>query len=385
MNEEDNNPAMSPESSSQRSPGALPSATTRQKFNVSRLAQGEKMRIFVKGLNWVGDAVMSTPAIHLLRETFPEASITLMVRPWVAAVYEHNPDIDDLWVIDDSASSMAFMKAVKMVRKGRFHIGVALPNSTRSGLLLKMGGVRVRIGFKRGGRWMLLNKSVTLDPELLEDHQVYYYLGMLEPLCGKPVGQARQVLVPGDIEREEVRRLLAQEGLDLGRPRVGIAPGSINSNAKRWPAERFAALIDLMNEKTGVDILLLGSAREQDVLDRVASLCKTKVYNMGGKVSLGQLIALMELLQGMVCNDAGAMHMAAAMHVPTVAIFGPTEYNTTYPFSPVAKLVRKPVECSPCMLRECPIDHRCMTGVSVEEVFETFKEMLKKARSMQVK
>lgn len=358
------------------------SAAMKRKLSLTHLPEGEKVRIFIKGLNWVGDAVMSTPVIRLLRKTFKDAHITLMVRPWVAAIYEHNPDIDDLWVMDDSASSRSFLKAVRMVRKGNFHIGIALPNSIRSSLLLKMGGVRNRIGFKRGGRSLLLNRGVPLDPELLEIHQVYYYLGLLEPFCGKPGALAKLVLEPGELERAEIRRLLSQEGLDMGRPRMAIAPGSINSNAKRWPAERYAALIDHMGEKTDLDILLLGSSKEQDVLDRVESLCKTKVYNLGGKVSLSQVIALLELLQGMICNDAGSMHMAAAMHVPTVAVFGPTEYNTTYPFSPVAQLVRKGVECSPCMLRECPIDHRCMTGVTVEEVFATFKAMLKKARDM---
>lgn len=343
------------------------------------------LNIFVKGLNWVGDAIISTPTLTHLRHCYPDAKITLMVRPWVAAVYEHNPDINDLWVHDDAASLGAFLKAVNMVRMGRFSIGVALPNSLRSAMLLYAGNIPYRFGFKRGGRSLLLNRGVAVKDEYLEEHQVFYYLHILEEICGKPSQRAHLVLRPGEVEREEVRRLLAQMGLDRGRPLIGIAPGSINSNAKRWLPERFAALADRLAKETGAEILLLGSGKEKEVLDRVATQCEVVVHNVGGKVNLAQAIALTERLAGLVCNDSGSMHIGAAMRIPTVAVFGPTEFNTTYPFSNLATLVRKDTDCAPCMLRECPIDHRCMTGVEVDEVFEALKKMVKEARKAQKK
>jgi heptosyltransferase-2 len=343
---------------------------------------GEGLKIFIKGLNWVGDAIMATPTLTHLRQQLPRAEITMMVRPWVAPVYEHNPDIDQLWVHDDAASFGEFLEAVRMVRRENFDVGIAFPNSLRSALMLKWGGVRQRYGYlNRFGRGFLLNHPVTVKPEALSGHQVYYYMNLLETLCGIPRKAPDQRFVCGDLEREEVDRLLLELGLDRGQRLVGIAPGSINSTAKRWPAERFAQAADGLVGEMKASVLLLGSAREQDVLDRVESLCRAKVFNLAGKINLGQLAALVDRLDGLVTNDSGGMHVAAALQVPTVAIFGPTEWNTTYPFSPVARVVRKEgVPCAPCMLRECPINgHPCMTGVTVETVLATLHNLMEKS------
>ncbi len=333
-------------------------------------------RIFIKGLNWVGDAIISTPALARLRAAHPDAVITLMARPWVAAVYEHNPHIDELWVHDDSASAASFAKAVRMVRRGRFDVGIALPNSIRSGLLLWLGGVRWRIGFGDGARASLLNVRIARDSKLARLHQVYSYLRLVEGLCPPVKEPARQVLVPGELEREEVRLLLRRLGLDRGQELVGLAPGSINSDAKRWPAERFAALADRLARERRCEILLLGGAPEKAVLDRVAAAAATPVHNLGGALGLGGAIALAERLSALICNDSGAMHIGAALGIPTIAIFGPTEWETTYPFSSHAKIVRREgIECAPCMLRDCPIDHRCMTAIEVDEVIATMNDL----------
>lgn len=333
-------------------------------------------RILVRSLNWVGDAIMATPTISRLRQFYADAHITVMVRPWVAAIYEHNPDVDALLVVDDSGAGL--WKAASRIQQEKFTLGIALPNSLRAALLLKLGGVPVRIGYARGfGRKLLLNRPVVLDPELLKVHQVYYYLGIIAGTCGKPEGAPRLTLNAGELERGEMQRLLGGMGLDRGAPLIGIAPGSINSNAKRWAPERFAALADYLGKTHGAQVLLLGSAKEQDVLERVAALSRPHVHNLAGKVTLGQLIALVERLQALVCNDSGAMHIGAAMGIPTVAVFGPTEWATTYPFSPRAAMVRKEgIDCAPCMLRECPIDHRCMTGVTIEMVAEKLEPLL---------
>ncbi len=346
-----------------------------------KVAPEQPVRIFVKGLNWVGDAILSTPALTHLRRCFPKAHITLMVRPWVAAVHENSPDIDDLWVFDDGESWGSFYKATQMIRKGCFDIGIALPNSTRSAALLHLGGVRYRIGFNLGGRQFLLNRGLRRDPSLLEDHQIFYYLRIIEHLCGKAQGRQQLSLTPGELEVEEAGQVLAQRGLDRGRPLIGIAPGSINSTAKRWPAERFAELADQLKEKTEAEVLLLGSEKEKDVLDRVEASAQTVVHNLGGQLGLGQAIAMIARLNGLICNDSGAMHIAAALGIPTVAIFGPTEWQTTYPFSKSAVIVRKEgIDCAPCMRRDCPIDHRCMTRISVQEVFDRFKQTVRQAR-----
>jgi heptosyltransferase-2 len=338
-------------------------------------------KIFVRAPNWVGDAVMATPALAYLRQQATGSQITLMARPWVAPIYEHNPDIDELWIQDD-ASMGQLMTAVRRVRREQFDVGIAFPNSTRAALLLNWGGVRRRHGyFSSIGHDLLLNCGLTLPSRDREEHQVYYYMGILRNLCAPTAKAPDQRVFAGELEREEVARLLRGLGLDMGQRLIGLAPGSINSVAKRWPAERFAEVADRLPAELRAVGLLLGSDQEKNILDDVQSHCRGQVFNLAGKINLGQTIALMERLMGLVTNDAGLMHVGAAMHVPTVAIFGPTEWNVTYPFSPLAQVVRKEgVECAPCMLRECPVKgHPCMTGVTTEMVMVPLCNLVAKA------
>ena len=181
--------------------------------------------------------------------------------------------------------------------------------------------------------------------------------------------------MPGKPEQDEIRKLFRDREIQPGRMRVGLAPGSINSNAKRWLPERFAEVADKLYNEAKAEVFLLGSSKEKDVVDRVEKLCKTPVCNVASDLSLAQVIALIEQLHAFIGNDSGAMHLAAALKVPTVAIFGPTQWKTTGPFYAKSKIVRHPVDCAPCMLRECPIDHPCMTGVEVREVVRSFAEL----------
>lgn len=334
-----------------------------------------RRKVLIRGVNWVGDAIMVTPALRQLRHWFAGSHITLLVRPWVAAVYENNPDIDELWIEDDSASIGAFLSVARRIRHERFDFGIALTNSFRSAALLAMGQVKHRIGFARGWRSFMLTRAVELDDDILNVHQVYYYLRLIEWLRDEKVEAPKLVLEPNDRRRAEADAILSERGIRPRRMLIGIAPGSINSTAKRWLPERFAQLADRFQRETGAEVLLLGSEKESAVLAEVGNLCESTVHNLSGSVDLAQLIAVMERLDLFIGNDSGAMHIAAALRVPCVSIFGPTEFNTTYPFSISAKIVRSNVDCSPCMLRTCPIDHRCMTRVSVDEVVEMVAEL----------
>lgn len=334
-----------------------------------------RRRVLVRGLNWVGDAIIATPALTRLRRAFEGSHITLLVRPWVAAVYEHNPDIDELWIEDDSASMGALVSVARRIRKGNFDFGIALPNSFRSALLMALGGVKHRVGYATARRSMLLTKAIPIDPKILDIHQVHYYLGLVDWLSDAPPDPPRLVLAPGEKERTEIAEMLRKREVEESRMLIGLAPGSINSTAKRWLPERFAELADRFRREVKAEVLLLGSGKELEVLQTVENLCKEPVINLGGEMSLSQVIALFERLHAFVGNDSGAMHIAAASGVPTVAIFGPTDWKTTAPFSSKARIVRHPVDCSPCMLRTCPIQHPCMTGVGVNDVARSFAEL----------
>jgi heptosyltransferase II len=345
----------------------------------------EARRVFVRGVNWVGDAVMSTPALTRIRRAFPAAKITLHARPWVAAVYEHNPDIDELWVEDETSSPGAIYALARKIRAEHFDYGFVFPNSFRSAALLFLGGVTERIGNERRrmrpwerafeSRAFMLTRAIPLTSELLDRHEVYHYLNMVKWLPGGDEGEPRLVLNPGPEERRYVTGLLDRRGAASDALRVAVAPGSINSNAKRWLPDRFAAVADRLRREHGAEVYLLGSEAEREVLDEVERLCVEPVQNLGGELNLGQVIAFLELAHGFVGNDSGAMHLAAALETPSVAIFGPTRWVNTAPFSPLSVVVREPVECAPCMLRDCPIDHRCMTRIDVERVMKTFADL----------
>ncbi|MBI1783603.1 lipopolysaccharide heptosyltransferase II [Candidatus Sumerlaeota bacterium] len=334
-----------------------------------------RRKVFIRGVNWVGDAVMASAALHRLRKDFAGSHITLMVRPWVEAIYKNNPDIDELWVHDDSASMKSFFQAVKRVREAKFDLGIALPNSFRSALLMKLGKIPNRFGFARGNRSLLLTRKVKVKPQWLKEHEVYYYLHLVEWMLDLPPEPPQMVLNPGEEERAQIRQMARERGWEGKRPWIGIAPGSINSMAKRWLPERFAVVADRLAGEFNAQVFLLGSKEEKKVVDQVAGLCKSSVVNLGTELNLAQFIAFMERLDAFVGNDSGAMHVAAALGVPAVAIFGPTNWVTTAPFSSKSKIVRHPVECSPCMLRNCPIGHPCMKGVEVDHIFTALKEL----------
>lgn len=352
-------------------------------FAQERSAYPAPDRLFIKGVNWIGDAVMTTPALDHLRHSFPKTHIVLMARPSVAPVYEHHPALDEVWVEDESKSPGQFMKAVARIRRGKFDAGVCFPNSFRTGLLMHLGGVGKRYGFKRHGRGWLLNRGVPYPDSLNGIHQVHHYLYIIEELCGKLQEKPLLHVEPGEIERGDIERLLLQHGLPGGRPLIGIAPGSVNSNAKRWPAQYYAELIEELDQICDGAYILLGGPGERDVIEEVSRKTHAQTYHFGSEVNLSQAVALFSRLDAFVGNDAGGMHLAAAFNIPMAAVFGPTRSDETSPFSSLARVVREPVECAPCMLRECPLTgeshHQCMHKVSVKRVIRELREVVTKA------
>jgi heptosyltransferase-2 len=195
-----------------------------------------------------------------------------------------------------------------------------------------------------------------------------------EPNCSLQVGPARKMVA---------RDLLRAHGIDAEkaeRPLVALCPGSINSRAKRWPIERYAMLADRLSEELSADVLLIGSQGELDVSIAVAKQMRSKPVLLTGKTDLAEVVAVLSLVDLLVTNDTGAAHIASALGRPTLVIFGPTNPLTTRPFSPLGEIMREPPDCAPCMLRDCPIDHRCMTAINPDDVFKRSQSMLAKAR-----
>ncbi|MDM7923062.1 MAG: lipopolysaccharide heptosyltransferase II [Pyrinomonadaceae bacterium] len=341
------------------------------------------MKILVRGTNWIGDAVMSIPALRELRRSFPEAHITLHTRAWAEGIFRDAEYIDDILAFEESGSNFRTMlRQAKELRKRRFDLAVLFPNSYRSAAIVRLAGIPRRFGYSKEGRGMLLTDALRVPEWKDKRHEVYYYLNIVEAVkaaYGVSGGEAIEPelsLGVSDARIEEARSLFSSFGLRGEGPLIALGPGSTNSMAKRWPAERFAQLADALVNDTGASVAVLGSKQETDVAAEVAAHANAPIIDLAGKTDLAQVTAILKMADLFVSNDMGLAHIAAAVGTPTIVIFGPTNPVTTRPFSPTSLVMREPVECSPCMLRECPIDHRCMTRVSVESVLENAIKIL---------
>ena len=346
------------------------------------LKQQNINRIVVRGTNWVGDAVMTVPALRELRRLLPGAHITLATRPWAKELFADADFLDDL-LIYDRRGPWSAVKQTAEWRRGKFDLAVLFPNAFEAALIPALARVPFRIGYATDGRSRLLTNPLPVPEWRSSRHEVFYYLNIvaeLERALGSP-NRFRLALPDASLHISEPRQseaidLLRAHGVREGRALVALCPGSINSRAKRWPAERYAALADSLIDELNAEVLLIGSPEELDVSQEVSRRMRNKPIMMTGKTSLAQVAAVLSLVDLLVTNDTGPAHIASALGRPTLVIFGPTNPLTTRPFSPVAEIVRHPPDCAPCMLRDCPIDHRCMTAISPQDVFERARLLL---------
>jgi heptosyltransferase-2 len=360
---------------------------------VSRNLRPEKIeRVVVRGVNWVGDAVMTVPALRELRRLFPRARLTLATRPWAEGIFAGADFIDDLLVNGNtSGRPAAVYREAREWRARRFDLAVLFPNSFAPALVAALALVPARVGYATQGRSALLTHRVGVPGWRGQRHEVFYYLHLVAELERQLYGSSSlESRAPDtglrvtDARLREAGALLLESGARPGRPLVAVCPGSTNSRAKRWPAERFAALADMLNERVGADVVLVGAAEELGISEEVARHMRARPIVLTGKTDLAQTAAVLQASDLLVTNDTGPAHVAAAVGCPVVVIFGPTNPFTTRPFSDTAEVVRRPPDCAPCMLRDCPIDHRCMTAVTAVEVFERAAHALELRQKVEV-
>jgi len=339
-------------------------------------------RIVVRGTNWVGDAVMTIPALRQLRRLFPDAHITLATRAWAKGLFADSDFLDDLQVHEGSGLR-SVVQQVREWRKRNFDLAILLPNSLETALVDSLARVPLRIGYATDGRQALLTHPLALPEWRETKHEVFYYLKIIAELEWL-VRQEQTFLETqpdGSLEvsaarKSRARDFLRARGVGDGKPVVALCPGSINSRAKRWPAERYAALADRLIDELGAQVLLVGSSAEAEVSLEVRSQMCNQPLTLTGQTDLAELVATLSLVDLLVTNDTGPAHIASALGRPTLVIFGPTNPLTTRPFSPFGEIVREPPDCAPCMLRDCPIDHRCMTAITPSDVFERARTLL---------
>lgn len=335
-------------------------------------------RILVRGPNWLGDAVMCEPALRGLRRLFPDAQIALLVKPAVADLFAGHPALTRVLTYDTKGRhaglSGKWVLSGQLRRQG-FDLAVLFQNAFEAAFLTFLAGVPRRYGYATDGRSLLLSDPVAVPDRRTLVHQVRYYWDLLKPL-GLTGDPSAPELVVFPEEEQAMARRFAQGGLTATDVVVGINPGSTYGEAKRWLPERFAEVTERLcrticeSREQQVSVVIFGAKGEERLGHEIAARLPSRSLVLSGATTIRELMASVKRCAMLLTNDTGPMHIASAFQVPVVAIFGPTDWRTTSPFGSAHAIVRQPVDCAPCLLRECPIDHRCMTRVSVDQVYE---------------
>jgi heptosyltransferase-2 len=321
-----------------------------------------------------------------IRRLFPQAEVSLLVRPWVKDVYSAVDFVDDIIEYDKHGVHQGWSglrRIVHEIRQRRFDLAILLQNAMEAALIAWWAGIPERLGYTRDGRGLFLSHRCKIDPDVLQAHQIYYYLGILSgvgllaetPWRNSAYRPSVDVGVR-DADAAAARQLLTHSGVVPGQIVIGLNPGAAYGWAKRWLTDRYAGVADKLAEKHGAKILIFGAADERHLARAIAGQMRHEPVVCAGLTSLGQLMALIKECSLFITNDSGPMHLAAALDVPQIAIFGSTSETATGPFSPRALVIKQAVECSPCFLRECPIDFRCMTRITVEQVLSAAEAQL---------
>ena len=338
-------------------------------------------RILIRATNWVGDMVMTLPAIEAVRDIFPNAFIAVLAKPWVAPLVEHNPAVDEVIPLRKDGGvlrdSIEIIRISRMIRKMQFDLALLFQNAFEAALIAYFSGIKYRVGYNTDGRWFLLSHSIIKDNQTRASHQVEHYLGILRPLGWD--GQTKDpTLCLYEKDIESTHSLLLSNAIQADDLVIGLSPGAIFGPAKRWPSERFAVIGDRALERWGAKIVLMGSHSEKEICKEVSKSMNNKPLDLCGQTTLGEAMAVIKRCRIFVTNDSGLMHVAAALDVPTVAIFGSTDHVATGPKSQKARVVRLDLDCAPCLKRQCPTHYRCMLEIQPDDVWKemkTLKEM----------
>ena len=323
------------------------------------------MKILIRSTNWVGDAIMALPALRAVRKRFPEAEITILAKPYVAFIYKNQQVCDETLLVDDQRDIVAELRARK------FDVALLLQNAFQSAWVAWRAGIPERVGYARDGRSLLLTKAVPVPkPGEIPAHEQYYYLELLRRigwLDSLPNESFIKLHVP-DENRNRAADFLVAAGAKRDALRVAIGAGASYGSAKCWPPNRFAELANRLHAEGNTDVILFGTRAEAPVSSAIAASMRRPPIDLTGKTAIDELPALLSQCHLFIGNDSGAMHVAAAVGLPVVAVFGPTDPFGTAPVTPRCSVVQDKPYCSPCFLRRCPTDHRCMTRVTPDMV-----------------
>ena len=335
-------------------------------------------RILVRGTNWIGDAVMTLPALSAIRKTYPEARISVLVKPWVADIYQLCPHVDEVILYERPGihdGKGGIFRLVRELKARNFHLAVCLQNAIEAAIITRLAGIPLRAGYNSDGRGFLLTHAVRRTGAIKKVHQADYYLAMTRALgCADAEGGPYLRLRPED--DGPVEELLLNYGLKAARLLVGFAPGAHYGPAKKWFPERFAVLADRLKDEFQAQIILFGSDADRETTKTIQQAAGRPLIDLAGRTNLRTAVALIARCGLFVSNDSGLMHVAGALDIPTIAVFGSTNPITTAPLGEKSVIIYKGAACSPCLKETCPADFRCMEMIETDEVIGTARDLL---------
>jgi heptosyltransferase II len=334
-------------------------------------------KILIRGTNWIGDAILTIPAVDSIRATYPKAHIAVLAKPWVADIYKLFTGIDELIIYENQYdNALGVFRLARLLKKSKFDLAILLQNAIEAAIIAFNAGIPLRAGYNSDGRGMLLTHCIQRNKEIKKLHQTDYYLEMVKALGCAAVNKEMQLETK--INQREADSVLQKYLPDPKKEIIGIAPGATYGPAKRWFPARFAAVADKIASAFNCQIILLGGKSDNDAAEEVRSLAQTSVINLAGKTNLKEAIFLISRCRLFISNDSGLMHIAGALNLPTIAIFGSTNPQTTSPVGNQSVIVHQEVACSPCLKKICPTDFRCMELITVEDVWQAAQKFLRK-------
>jgi heptosyltransferase-2 len=340
------------------------------------------VKILIRATNWVGDAIMALPALRAVRRRYSDAEIVIVARPYVADIYHDQEICNRLVAYDPRGSHAGFSGRERLaadLRVQKFDVALLMQNAFDAAWLAWRAKIPERIGYARDGRSFLLTKAVPLPRHgEIPAHEKFYYLELLRRAgwLDSVQEEAFISLRVSEDKRRSADEFLCKSGARHGAPRIAIGAGASYGSAKCWPPSRFAEVASRLQSQADVDVILFGTAAEASVSTAISAEMRRPPVDLTGKTTIADLPALLSQCHLFIGNDSGAMHVAAAVGLPIVAVFGPTDPLGTAPVTPHSSIVQQKPYCSPCFLRRCPTDHRCMTAITADMVEAAVKPWL---------
>jgi len=337
-------------------------------------------KLLVFGPNWIGDTIMSTPMLSSLRKAFPSVHIVMVVKPYAYDLWKWNPFVDEIWTFKAPRiyNIFAYLKLFWKIKKNQFDLTIILPHCLRYALITFLVGIPHRVGYNVAHRGVFLTHTLEYNLSLRKKHMVDNYLDILKAISIEP--RSKDLILDIDLNSQaKAEKILEDNHIHSEDLVIGIAPGAIYGEAKRWPKERYAELADNIIGKYNAKVLIFTGVMERKLGEEIKKSMRYVPIMFNGNITLLETAALIKRCNLFITNDSGLMHIAASVKTKIIAIFGSTSPDWTGPYGDGHMVIRKKIDCSPCFERKCHLKtYICLKSVNVKDVLETVQIQLKK-------